>query len=53
MTYEDIEAAIMCRIENLLTQEETDSYYEEKHSRALENYLRALQVLKQLKKGEQ
>ena len=52
MTYEDIEAAIMCRIENLLTQEETDSYYEEKHNRALENYLRALQVLKQLKKGE-
>lgn len=52
MTYEEIEAAIMCRIENLLTQEETDSYYEEKHSRAIENYLRALQVLKALRKGE-
>ena len=48
MTYEEIEAAIMCRIENLLAQEETDSYYEEKNARALESYLRALQIIKNI-----
>lgn len=46
-----IEEAIFCRIENLLRQEETDAYYEEKNARALEAYLRALQIIKNIQKG--